>query len=56
MQKIEDFIDYEEKILFEGTYNINNVNQTSPTILNLEVFIESNPSGYNILVDNFYNT
>ena len=58
MQKLEDFLNYgcEEKILFEGTYNVNFVNQTGPTILNLEIMIEKNTNGYNLLIDNFYNT
>ena len=56
MEKIEDFLDCDEKVLFEGTYNVNIANQTSPTIINLEVFIQSNPLGYNLLIDNFYNT
>ena len=56
MAKIEDFLNCGEKVLFEGTYNVNFVNQTGPTILNLEVIIEKNSNGYNLLIDNFYNT
>lgn len=56
MFSIENFIGCGEKILFEGTYNVNKVNQTGPTILNLEVKIETNPNGYNLLIDNFYNS
>lgn len=56
MQNLKKFLDCGEKILFEGTYNVNLENQTGPTILNLEVIIETNPNGYNLLVDNFYNT
>ena len=46
----------DNKILFEGTYNINNLNQTDPTITNIQILVEINPKGYNLLVDNFYNT
>jgi hypothetical protein len=56
MQKIEDFLECCEKVLFKGTYNINKVKQTGPTILNVEALIEANPCGYNLLIDNFYNT
>jgi hypothetical protein len=56
MEQIQNFLECGEKILFGGTYNVNNVNQTGPTILNLQVMIEKNINGYNLLVDNFYNT
>lgn len=56
MEQIKSLINYDEEIYFEGTYNINNVNQTGPTILSINVEIETNPMGYNILIDNFYNT
>jgi hypothetical protein len=56
MQKIEDFLECNDKVLFKGTYNVNKVKQTGPSILNLQVLIEINPIGYNILIDNFYNT
>lgn len=56
MQKVEDFLDCCEKVLFKGTYNVNRTKQTGPTILNVQALIEANPFGYNILVDNYYNT
>ena len=56
MQKLEDLLECCEKVLFLGTYNVNNVKQTGPSILNLQALIETNPQGYNILIDNFYNT
>lgn len=57
MKGYENYGNYEnEEIYFEGTYNINNVNQTGPTILSLQAEIENNPNGYNLLIDNFYNT
>ena len=54
--KIQDYINCGEKVLFTGTYDVNTVKQTGPSILNLNVLIENNIGGYNILVDNFYNT
>ncbi len=54
--KIEDFINCGEKILFTGTYDVNTAKQTGPSILNLNVLIENNLGGYNILIDNYYNT
>ncbi len=45
-----------EQILFTGTYNINMSNQTSPSITSIITQIETNKCGYNLLVDNFYNT
>lgn len=56
MEQIKSLINCDEEIYFEGTYNINNVNQTGPTILSVNVEIENNLNGYNILIDNFYNT
>lgn len=56
MHNIEKYLNSDEEILFKGTYNINTINQTSPVILSLRVFIEANPCGSNILIDNFYNT
>lgn len=56
MEQIKSLINYDEEIYFEGTYNLNDVNQTGPTILSVNVEIENNPNGYNILIDNFYNT
>lgn len=54
--EINDFLEFDEEILFRGTYNLDNVNQTGPNILTLEIVVENNPNGSNILVDNFYNT
>jgi len=54
--QVEHFISENEEVLFKGTYNINNVNQTGPSISSLIVEVETNPCGYNLLVDNFYNT
>lgn len=54
--KIEDYLECGEKVLFTGTYDVNTANKTEPSILNLNVIIENNADGYNILVDNFYNT
>ena len=50
-----NFINCEEEIYFEGTYNVNDANQTGPTITSLPVKIENNCHGYNLLIDNFYN-
>ncbi len=46
----------DETLYFQGTYNVNDANQTEPAILSLNVDVENNPTGYNILIDNFYNT
>lgn len=56
MEQIKSLINCDEEIYFEGTYNLNDVNQTGPTILSVNVEIQNNPNGYNILIDNFYNT
>lgn len=54
--KIEDYLDCCDKILFLGTYDVNTAKQTGPSILNLNMLVENNKDGYNILIDNFYNT
>ena len=54
--QINDYIECDEKILFKGTYNINDLYQTEPSIITINVNVENNPNGYNLLVDNFYNT
>lgn len=56
MTEIQQFLNLNQQVLFKGTYNVNNQNQTSPSITTLIVQVEKNPIGYNILVDNFYNT
>lgn len=56
MEQIKSLINCDEEIYFEGTYNLNDVNQTGPTILSVNVEVQNNPNGYNILIDNFYNT
>ena len=56
MEQIDKLINFDEEIYFEGTYNLNDVNQTGPTILSVNVKVSNNPCGYNILIDNFYNT
>jgi hypothetical protein len=56
MEQIKSLINYDEEIYFEGTYNLNDVDQTGPTILSVNVEIQNNYDGYNILIDNFYNT
>jgi hypothetical protein len=55
-QQIENFLELNEEVLFKATYNINNVNQTGPSIITLELTVEKNFGGYDLLVDNFYNT
>jgi len=52
---IDSIIQYNEIILFTGTYNINSQvnNGITATILTQ---IEANPDGYNPLVDNYYNS
>ena len=54
--KIEEQLLENEEILFKGTYNVNNINQTGPSITTIETLIEKNPNAYNLLVDNYYNT
>ena len=56
MEQINSLINSDEEVYFEGTYNINDINQTGPTILSINLQISNNPNGYNILIDNFYNT
>ena len=56
MTEIQQFLNLNQQVLFKGTYNVNNQNQTSPSITTLIVQVEKNPIGYNMLVDNFYNT
>lgn len=56
MEQIITLINSDEEIYFEGTYNLNDVNQTGPTILSVNLQVSNNPTGYNILIDNFYNT
>lgn len=55
-QNIHQFLTCSEKVLFTGTYNINDLVQPSPSIVSLNLLVEANPDGYNILIDNFYNT
>lgn len=56
MTELKNYLLENEEIYFQGTYNINDVKQTGPTILNVKSQIQNNPFGYNILIDNFYNT
>ena len=56
MTEIQQFLNLNQQVLFKGTYNVNDQNQTSPSITTLIVQVEKNPIGYNMLVDNFYNT
>jgi hypothetical protein len=56
MTEIQQFLNLNQQVLFKGTYNVNNQNQTSPSITTLIVQVDKNPIGYNMLVDNFYNT
>ena len=56
MTEIQQFLNPNQQVLFKGTYNVNDQNQTSPSITTLIVQVEKNPIGYNVLVDNFYNT
>jgi hypothetical protein len=50
------YLNENEEIYFQGTYNLNDVKQTNPVILSVRAEIENNPNGYNLLIDNFYNT
>ena len=52
---IDPVLQYDEVILFTGTYNINSQinNGITATLLTQ---IEANPDGYNPLVDNYYNS
>ncbi len=52
---IENLLEGYEKVLFTGTYNINSQvnNGITATIITQ---IETNPDGYNVLVDNYYNS
>lgn len=52
---VNSILNCDEKILFTGTYNINSQvnNGITTTIL---VQIQNNPNGYNVLVDNYYNS
>ena len=56
---MSDYIKYlivNEEIYFHGTYNLNDVKQTNSEISSVIAEIENNPNGYNLLIDNFYNT
>ena len=52
---IDSVLQYDEVVLFTGTYNINSQinNGITATLLTQ---IEANPDGYNPLVDNYYNS
>lgn len=56
MEQIQNFLNLGEVVYFQGTYNVNDANQTTPSILSLNLEVETNTLGYNILIDNFYNT
>ena len=52
---VNSLLECGEKIMFTGTYNINSqVNNGITTTILAE--IQNNPNGYNVLVDNYYNS
>ena len=48
-------LDASERVLFTGTYNINE-QITNGVTFTISPIIESNPNGYNAFVGNYYNT
>ena len=52
---VNSLLECGEKIMFTGTYNINSqVNNGITTTILAE--IQTNPNGYNVLVDNYYDS
>lgn len=56
MSELKKYLLENEEIYFQGTYNLNDVKQTNPVILSVRTEIQNNPNGYNLLIDNYYNT
>ena len=56
MSEQNKYLTNDEEIYFHGTYNLNDLKQTNSVILSVRAENENNPNGYNLLIDNYYNT